>query len=47
MRKRLFTIMLTVLLTLTMVIPVSAEENKLNIIDPLGVVSGQLTELNQ
>ena len=47
MRKRLFTIMLTVLLTLTMVIPVSAEENKLYIIDQLGVVSGQLTELNQ
>ena len=39
--------MLTVLLTLTMVIPVSAEENKLYIIDQLGVVSGQLTELNQ
>lgn len=47
MRKRLFTIMLIVLLTLTMVLPVSAEENKLYIIDQLGVVSGQLTELNQ
>ena len=47
MRKRLFTIILTVLLTLTMVLPVSAEENKLYIIDQLGVVSGQLTELNQ
>ena len=47
MRKRVFTIMLTVLLTLTMVLPVSAEENKLYIIDQLGVVSGQLTELNQ
>ena len=47
MRKRVFTIMLTVLLTLTMVLPVTAEENKLYIIDQLGVVSGQLTELNQ
>ena len=47
MRKRLFTIMLTVLLTLTMVLPVTAEENKLYIIDQLGVVSEQLTELNQ
>lgn len=47
MRKRLFTIMLTVLLTLTMVLPVTAEENRLYIIDQLGVVSDQLTELNQ
>ena len=47
MRKRLFTIMLTVLLTLTMVLPVTAEENRLYIIDQLGVISDQLTELNQ
>ena len=47
MRKRLFSIMLTVLLILTMVLPVTAEENRLYIIDQLGVVSDHLTELNQ
>ena len=47
MKKRLFTIIVTILLALSMALPAAAEEGKVYVVDQLGVVSEQLTELNQ
>ena len=47
MKKRLFTIIVTILLALSMALPATAEEGKIYVVDQMGVVSGQLTELNQ
>ena len=47
MKKKIWAIVMTVLLTIIMVLPVSAEAGKMYIIDQLGVVTDYIPELNQ
>lgn len=47
MKKKIWAIVMTVLLTIIMVLPVSAEAGKMYIIDQLGVVTDYISELNQ
>ena len=47
MKKRFFALFLAVLLMMTWMLPVSADEGKIYIIDEMDVVTDYVTELNE